>query len=201
VTQRTWLYVGDVNLLDYGGVFLRRLAGGRRRWHAVRLDNMDDACGRDNEGQPTYAVALTEVDLDALTDERRGSVARSIDVQDDAPEAEWAYAAAMYGQHAPLWDGLSNNGGKLLREAKRESRALEGDAGAYAERMERPVNRLGQTAREFQAGDMIPALQRGVAAGDPSVKLIARVYRAVDGNTLGGERVPIELVVETGEGS
>ena len=180
---RKWLYSGDVNVLGYGGVFMRHV--GDRRYHAIRFDNMDEACGRDNEGQPKYHGSLVEVDLDQA--DLAG--ARSCDVAQDADDVELAFAVTYYGQYAPLAEEASNNGITIIANLKRESKSIEADSDLYEERMERPVNGLGATAREFQRGDMFSALHRGVADGDPSALLVNKMYHAAGGNTLGSGNV------------
>jgi len=63
ILGKRWSYSGDVDMLSYGGRFIRHVAA--RRYHVIEFTNMDDACGSDNEGKPPYVVELREIDLDA----------------------------------------------------------------------------------------------------------------------------------------
>lgn len=53
--------IGDVNWLDYGGKWVsQKLNNGEfDYWLVLELTNMDDACGRDNEGKDRYNVSLS----------------------------------------------------------------------------------------------------------------------------------------------
>jgi hypothetical protein len=157
-----------------GGKLARRVGG--RRFHVIEWTNMDDACGRDNEGHPKYVVELSEVDLDSAPIEE----AKRSCGWEGAPDTDEALAEMVhgYGAKAPLYSGEGNGLAKLVAEAKRESRALASDPDAYEERMSRPVNALGSTAREFQASDFQSAMVRGVFAGDPKARVMAKMHGA-----------------------
>jgi len=157
--KRVWLYSGDVDVLGYGGTFLRHVAD--RRYHAIRFDNMDEACGSDNEGQDTYYGSLVEVDLNEADTQ---AAAQSWGMEDeDNDDVTLAFMVASYGEYAPLQNESGNNGHAIIRSLKRESRELEADPEAYEAAMSRPVNALGATAREFQRGDMDSAMDRALA--------------------------------------
>lgn len=173
--KRVWEYCGDVDVLGYGGTFLRRIS--LTKFHAIRFDNMDEACGRDNEGHPRYHGSLVEVDLaTADLDSARDCFGfKPGDHEYECPIA-LAFAVVGYGQYAPLEDEASNNGHQIIRNLKRLSRELESDEDEYHRRMHgRPVNNLGQTAAEFQRGDDRPALIRGIMTGNKNATLIAKL--------------------------
>lgn len=170
---KTWEYQGDVDVLGYGGTFVRHV--GERRYHAIRFDNMDEACGSDNEGHPRYHGSLVEVDLDcADVDAAAESWCEDASEHDDLA---LAFMVASYGEYAPLHDEASNNGNKLIRDLKRMSREIEGDSDLYENLMERPVNGIGSTAREFQRGDLDSALQRGLRSGNEAAGIMAVMSR------------------------
>src|ERR1700759_3150326 len=75
---------GDVNWLDYGGTWARRIDG--KRYHFIELINMDEACGRDNEGQPRYTVELCEVDLAVVPPREMRSALQFCDMLEWASE-------------------------------------------------------------------------------------------------------------------
>lgn len=170
-----WMYSGDVNMADYGGKNIRHVGG--RKYQVVELMNMDEACGRDNEGQPKYAVELTIIDLAAIPEKQLQSAIRSCgwdtaNLSDDACLAEICHS---YGLHAPLGGWSGNNYRKLLREAYSAAKELL-DEDALEEKLEQPVNALGSTAREYMVGDLDSALTRGCEAGDPSARLLTKMY-------------------------
>lgn len=189
--RKLWYQAGDCNPLSYGGTWTRHIEG--TRYHVVRLDNMDEACGSDNEGQARYAADLSEVDIASAS---LDSAIRSCDAEDMDDISPMAMCEMLhsYGAVAPLWSGSSNNAHDLIRSGKRESRMLEADTEAYEARMgATPVNRLGQTAREYASGTpgLVSAIQRGEANGDRTASIVAKMYRACDGQTLGGEVVRV----------
>jgi hypothetical protein len=182
--MKRWYEVGDVNQLAYGAKWFRHV--GERRFHVVELTNMDEACGRDNKGRPRYVVELSEVDLDGANLKaamdcvglREEDLPKESERRGYSKDMALAEAVHSYGERAPLDSYEGNNGWKGVREIKRESLSLEADPDAYEERMNRPVNQLGSTAREFQRGDFTSAMQRGVEAGDPKARLMAKMHGA-----------------------
>lgn len=171
--KKQWEYSGDVNMLDYGGKFIRHVGG--RRYHVVELTNMDEACGRDNQGRDRYVVELSEVDLDtADVQAAYSSCGPGKDIADIA-DIWLAEMVHGYGQKAPLGSWEGDNGHRLLREAKAESKRLEANTAAYEVKMSQPVNALGSTARKFQHGDITAALSRKVEKGDPAGRLLAKM--------------------------
>lgn len=179
-----WEYSGDIDVLGYGGVFMRHV--GDRRYHAIRFDNMHEATGE--EDQPKYHGSLVEVDLDnADLDGARSCCG----VEDDAGDLELAFAVVYYGGYAPLSDEAGNNGNRIIRNLKRESREIEGDSDRYEELMERPVNALGSTAREFARGDFQSAIDRGLRSGNEAAGIMGVMSRP---------RQPVSLGLLTPEG-
>jgi hypothetical protein len=167
-----WHYVGDVNMLDYGGKNFRQ--SGKRQFQFVELINMDDACGRDNKGQPKYHVELSLVDLDIVPKKEQDSAVGSCGAEGGGDICV-AEACHSYGTRAQLGQWSGNNARELLRQAYREANALlEPDALESA--LDKPVNKIGSTAREFMQGDIFSAMQRGVESGDPSARIMAKMY-------------------------
>jgi len=183
-----WQYSGDVNPQDYGGKWYRRTTG--RQYQVIELTNMDDACGRDNEGRPTYVVELALVDLDAIPAKEQESAWRSSgfeldtegvgheisgDPRNTLRNTMTAIACYEHGCKAPLesWEG--NGSTRMLKQARAAAHTYKRDAAALAARMERPVNKVGSTAAEYMAGDMRSGILRGVADGDPVAELMLRL--------------------------
>lgn len=189
-------YTGDRDYLSFGGIWVRQIDP--LRFHFLRLDNMNEACGQDNEGLPTYHVYLGEVDLSTVPAQEIASALRCMGIEDEETARALSLESVAgcvfeYGLYAPLHEVSSNNAHKAIRECKAESRRLGADADAYEAAMGRPVNRLGSTAREYARGDMTSAVVRGCAAGDRDAALVAKMYVATEGNTLGGRLEKDEL--------
>ncbi len=172
-----WTDIGsDVNWSEYGGRWARHIAG--TRYHVIRFEN----CEEWGDGATGYHCDLQEVDI---TNERLSSALNSCDLPADGldeygePFKHWhlmvVEALSSYGAYAPLWQEAGTNSHKLLRAAKRESRLLATDDEAYQVRMDRPVNAIGSTAREYATGDVNSAILRGLEAGDPKADLMARM--------------------------
>lgn len=157
-----WQYTGDVDALSYGGKWIRETSSGV--FQIIRLDNMDEACGRDNEGQSRYHVDLSVVDLNAIPAKTIEDARESCGATGEVPSMWVAEACHSYGASALMWQDGSDNAHKLLRAARSEAHALARDAAALAERMDRPVNKIGSTAAEMMRGDIDSAINRGLAA-------------------------------------
>ncbi len=158
---------GDVNWVDYGGKWYRKVAD--TRYHVIDLTNMWDATG--DESSPKYNVSMLEVDITS-PQLKNAMSGYDEDLQDN--ELVKVDALATYGAGAPLWTEYGSNYKKLLAEARSESRSLN-DPEKYEAAMSRPVNALGSTAREYAAGDIHSAITRGVERGEANAKLMAKL--------------------------
>jgi hypothetical protein len=176
-TLTKWNYSGDVNMLDYGGKNFRGI--GNRQFQIVELINMDDACGRDNEGQPKYIVELRLVDLASLSEEnkRRALECCGMEKEENLSDEALAECCDSYGTHAPLGSWSGNNARKLFRQAYAEAKSLL-DSEALETRLDRPVNKIGSSAREFMAGDITSAIQRGCESGNTDARILAKMHGA-----------------------
>ena len=167
---------------DYDCKMLRHVEG--RRYHLIHVIDVDYSIGEAEAKEcGKWAVDLKEIDLDLLTDKQINEVLRFIG-QDTTPDPrmndEWMVdACADYGCAAPLFQGQGNNRGKLIAQAKRESRELD-DPIKHEAAMDRPVNAIGSTAREFGQGDFTSAMLRGASQGDPKAKLMLKIHGAKD---------------------
>jgi len=168
-----WQYLGDVNMLDYGGKNIRQ--SGNRQFQVVELINMDEACGRDNEGQPKYVVELRLVDLDALSEATIKSALDSCGWENMQGDNNLAECCDSYGAHAPLESFSGNNAHKLLRQAYHAANELL-DSDSLESALEKPVNKIGSSAREFMNGDFTSAMVRGVESGNPDARIMAKMH-------------------------
>ena len=91
----------------------------------------------------------------------------------DTDEAN-AEACNSYGNKAPLHEVSTGSRDKAFRECRAESYRLDDDA-LYAEALDRPVNALGSTAREYAKGDFDSALARGLLANNPNARIMAKM--------------------------
>lgn len=172
--NRTWIDIGsDVNWIDYGGRWAKHIGG--TRYHVIRFEN----CEEWGDGATGYHCDLQEVNVtsDQLADALESCGWKELDSARLMPEMDLVKAECLssYGAYAPLWSESGTNAYKLIRAAKRESRLLLSDAKAYQARMDRPVNAIGSTAREYQAGDMLSGVLRGVEAGDTKAELMLKM--------------------------
>jgi hypothetical protein len=170
-----WNYTGDVNLLDYGGKNWRFV--GNRQYQFIEFINMDEACGRDNEGQPKYNVSLRLVDLNTATPGNIKSALNSCgwDGMDQTNDEMLAECLDSYGAHAPLEQYSGNNARARMRQAYQAANALL-DPSQLEEALQKPVNKLGSTAREFAQGDFTSAMQRGCESGSPDARIMAKMH-------------------------
>lgn len=180
------------------------------RWHVIHSHEWDE---NDNPGCK-YTVDLSEIDLTDL--ERAIEAARSCgwelrlnkegkgliidgvpihievpytgDLMDDPKVVRHALVEAMhgFGAKAPLGEWNGNNRNALRKLAREESRLLD-DPEAHDAAMNKPVNALGSTAREYARGDLVSAIKRGLDNDNPAAQILDQAYRAAKGRTLGGE--------------
>jgi hypothetical protein len=149
---KAWIDIGsDMNWSDYGGRWARHITG--TRYHVIRFEN----CEEWGDGTTGYHCDLQEVDTSnpQLESALSCSGMTTADLADlQYPNREWAKVEALssYGAYAPLWQQAGTNSHALLRAAKRESRLLATDNDAYTERMDRPVNAIGTSARNYGLG-------------------------------------------------
>lgn len=166
--SRRWVCLYEDNP---GGSYARLLEG--RRYHRLEWTDMDDACGRDNQGHPRYSVGLRELDLQATPDSLlyTGLASCGLEGRTDLPDLQVLDALCQYGLGAPLGEWSSNNLRKAIACARRLSRELQQDQRAYEECMERPVNQMGTSALDFGHG-IFPGL--GTKVPEPPTAITVR---------------------------
>lgn len=147
-----------------GGKYARRV--GRERWQTIEWTDMNEACGRDNEGQARYVVELAEIDLLATPESQRQQALDccGLDLDDfDERTREVVLVEALhdYGARAPLDSWSGNNLNKLMAAARKRAAEIEADAAEHEAVLNRPVNAIGSTAREYAQGDLSGAFNRG----------------------------------------
>jgi hypothetical protein len=188
-------------------LWLRRIGG--LRYLFIRIESAVDICGRDAE--TWFWGDLRLVDLEDIPLETQADAVRGCGPDELSPDPEFvAWACLQHGAASPLfsddsgsrpegsepwnvpsedWPGFIRLRARVRREAER---FLAGDESA----LDRIVNKLGQTAREFARGtaglwDRLRAIQVDSDA-TPEQKLILRMYQNA-GQTLGAGPVPEDL--------
>jgi len=163
-----WItHLDDTDLLESRKV-------GPRAYQFINVVDMVDACGRDATDE--FVAELHYVDLDAIDADTIRKALECCGQQDEPDLSDLAIAECChsYGAKAPL-DSWSGNGRTVVRrQARSEAHSLLTSGMKAA--LQRPVNQLGSTAAEFMRGDIFSAMQRGAEAGDPSARLMAKVY-------------------------
>jgi hypothetical protein len=152
--------------------------------HCFHLLWLQYAKSWDSGAETEYWLELSEVDLDGATDEQMKEVAQYCGSDASEWQRDSVYVAhefASYGLKAPLLNLSGNNAGALLKEGRRHSYELD-DPEKHEEAMQKPVNQLGSTAREyFQGGHTFHfAMIRGISKNDTGAKIMAKMYGASD---------------------
>lgn len=150
---------GDVDWKVYGAKWYKRIAPGI--YHIIELANMKENLG--DEATYTYYVTLHEVNLNIVNKERISEALSCCGVfgdREEPHELEVIDALDSYGITAPLAEWSGNNYKKLLKAAKDFSYELEKNPYKRELLLNRPVNLLGVTAREYQRGDLYSIWER-----------------------------------------
>src|SRR5260221_59370 len=163
--MKGWIDIGsDVNWIDYHGKWARRARDGS--WFVIDWTNMVDACGAECEDAP-FVCEVKRVDLYELSDEtiKKALDSCGVDLEDfDADKRELVKVEACvgYGAAQPLesFSG-SKHPSRIRAEARRYAERCARDAALLSDRLDRQVNRIGSTAREYARGDIDSALNRG----------------------------------------
>ena len=169
-----WQFLtGDVNYKDYGGKWYRQVKG--EIYHIVELVNIEEATGKSVTDK--YFVNLQEIDLDLISQKDLKSAIESCELQEDieiTPIITIDILSA-YGRYTPMGNWEGNNYREVIKQAKAESNRLSTDSDYRERQLDRPVNRIGSTAREFGAGDYDSAIIRGIAKGDKVARLLGKI--------------------------
>ena len=176
-----WLDAGgDRSWDDYGGRWLRqeRGTGGQTVggvWWWLDFTNMEDACGSDHDPDELYICEVKRLDFADLDDTEIRSAIESCGYTEDQgfdwyePGArrtpqQWAALAEVclsYGLGAPMHTETGPNRPIIVRgRARREAERLMQDDRATERQLDRPVNKIGSTAREYGRGDINSAMAR-----------------------------------------
>lgn len=180
--MKGWKDIGsDVSWDEYGGKWAKRARDGS--YYVLDFTNMYDACGeRDckRDGQAQYVCEVKRVDLSELDAKTLKSARDCVcldleSVDEKHRELAQVEACVSYGCAQPLESFSGDVRPSWIRaEARRYAEELMRDAQALEERLERPVNAIGSTAREYGRGDIDSALSRGPF--DPAKNLMRKLH-------------------------
>jgi hypothetical protein len=152
---KAWIDIGsDCDWKGYGGKWARHIDG--TRYHVIRFENCEDW----GDGAIGYHCDLQEVTIDnPQLAQALDYIGMRHDGKDDCGDVHERFdlckveALSSYGAYSPLWQDASGNSWALIRAAKRESRLLATDSEAYEDRMDRSVNAIGTSARDYGLGN------------------------------------------------
>ncbi len=180
---------------------------GEREFKSSGLDRYEAVVKRvhltENAGQITSALECCGWSLRRTVDDDEQDTVEIVndydgDVVANASDDSRAFELVLvecligHGSGAPMGEETGN--GYPLRVRKAGMRLAESymrDETARETALDRPVNRIGSTAREYGTGDIWSAMRRN--ADDPVVAILRKCYAASEGRTLGGVPVPDDI--------
>jgi hypothetical protein len=132
---------------------------GPRAYQFIEIIDMHEATGETTGAR--YCAEVKFIDLAHVPENEIKSALRSCGWE-GMPDNDRALAecCVQYGLHAPVWQDGGSNRRDLLRAAYREANLLAKDPNAFERALDRPVNAIGSTAREFMSGDLEAAMER-----------------------------------------
>jgi hypothetical protein len=154
-------------LMDGDELLKVRQAGNTGYWWVLKSTDLVDACGeREAAEMSGNKRMLIMADLNlvpgpALVSKiQQEQVVESCgwDGWDGENEEAWIETASSYGLSIPVHHAFGGTPESALRRTLRDAQVdLDGSIDCY---LDRPVNRIGQTGREYLAGDMDSCLAR-----------------------------------------
>lgn len=194
----------DVNWADYHGMWGKKGPDGA--WYVLRFTNMEDACGEREAKEMgiRYECSVLRVDLRTVPIEKQQTVLESFvqtDWNAEAREQAIVYGLVADGCAAPLTEESAWSHPERVRAAAwRAAEILMNDYDSRERLLDRPVNAIGTTAREFGTGDIMAGLRRyadGNGEGDSKKDLMLRLQTApvkrVRTSKLSGECLAVQI--------
>ncbi len=181
--MKNWIELsGDMSWDDYGATWARKAPDGS--WYVLKFENMLNAIGERefaSSGMQKYECQVKRVDLRELPEKELASALKccGYDLVDGHVETDHdgetvcchsdkcnkelvlLDCCISYGLGAPLGEEWGNRAVNVRASARRLAESLMKDASALDERLDKPVNALGSTAREYGLGDIDSAMMRG----------------------------------------
>ena len=188
-----------------GGRYMRPLTDPSYRYLFVEVTDMDDACGRDNEGQPKFVWEAKLVDLNQTnkTEEKRALDCCGCDL-DSIPRAQQAIAIAdclvSYGTAALLDSGTADRFERARAQGIAAADLAVASEDNLNNALDRSFNAIGTTGHDMLKGDLLAGLHRSaekVMNGETveqNAQIMLRMFAAAGGQTLGAG-VEIDLAI------
>ena len=206
--KKGWIDVGsDVSWEDYGGHWGKRAAEGV--WFFVKFENMAEHMSESEMKEGGYALyyaQVKQVDLREVPVSEVEAAMKSCGPDDlsryDEAEHEMIHATccADYGTYAPLDEFQGPRALQVRADAFRCAESYMADADSLDSALDRPVNKIGSTARDFRGGNCLAGLERYTAqiagsgsAPDATKNLMLKMY-GVDAQKVA--EAPCEPVVK-----
>ena len=127
-----------------------------------------------------YHADVSYVNLESVPEIERqralGSYGLTADEADELANIALAECLHRYGLKAPLFSESGGNRRDVWRAARRSAREFLRDDGLVEVALCETVNAIGSTAAEFMAGDIFSGIGRGVHAGNPDCRIMAKMY-------------------------
>ena len=173
-----WIDLGsDVNWIDHGGSWGCKAPDGS--WYIVQWTDMHDATGDDSGDR--WLAEVRRIALAEVPPRELASALQCVGCEDSDPsELACIEACNSYGVYSPLESfGGSKYAERIRASARRYALGLMSDASALDSALDRPVNAIGTTAREWGRGDIDAPLRRYAEnpSGDPSMDLMLKIER------------------------
>lgn len=180
---RGWTDIGsDMNWPDHHGKWAKQAADGS--WYVIDFDNLIDSMGERDAAEfgAVYYCAIKRVDLREVSPESMRSALKDCGKENEPDLCDECKIECLvsYGCAAPLWEGSSKmHASRLRADARRIAEGYMHDAIKLATALERPVNRIGSTAREYGLGDLQSAMDRYVdgpgLGSDPTMDVMRKL--------------------------
>lgn len=174
--MKNWIDLGsDVCWEDHGGMWGRRAKDGK--WFVLSFYDLWEATG--DEALDHYHCSVKMVELASIPE---NEMARAIASMGDwvgstefmaldasSKEAAIVEICVRYGLGAPLDEVYGKRAISVRAQARRIAEGLMRDPSRLDHALDRPVNAIGSTAREYGIGNLGAAFDRARDARDPQI--------------------------------
>lgn len=151
--MRGWTDIGsDVCWEDHGGNWAKKGADGT--WYVIHFDNMKEHGIHD---WPQYYAQVRNIDPSSVSEEELNFALKCIGLSKDEIDSEYeiVFAFNSYGLFAPLDEFWGKSYPERVRaSARRKAEEYMKDSEALEDSLDRMVNAIGNTARDFRAGNI-----------------------------------------------
>jgi len=162
---------GDINWEDYGGKWGFQDPSNPSVFYVIKHDNMMEYMGEDEikeNGIDIHVSNVMRVDLSEVPESELASAFECCGFDPDecelsASNLDWAKVECLvdYGVAAPMGEHSDPSYPERARAAaRREVAELIADSAKCNAKLDRPVNAIGSTARDFGQGNIMAGLDR-----------------------------------------